>query len=188
MAGSCVQRSMNPLSQRIALAIERTRTHLPAHWRGLLQSRCQGPAATGSVTDFTDPAALEEALLRTTWSPYEHPAVASGCVAFWTSEIPGTSGVIALDTLPPDALVTLRDAHATGLLDAEVEAARGPREAGTVLLLGEHEGAEVVFTFHPGPPLRLSSLPVSADPGRPLTRLEAQALGLAHAKVRASSA
>lgn len=47
-------------------------------------------AATGSVTDFTDPAALEEALLRTTWSAYEHPAVAPGCVAFWTSEIPGT--------------------------------------------------------------------------------------------------
>ncbi len=54
----------------------------------------------------------------------------------------------------------------------------------TVIIIGEHEGNEVVFTFHPGDPVSPSEVP--AEPGmhgKTITAWEALKMGLSTGKV-----
>lgn len=175
---------MNTRSDRLARAFDTTARMLPEHWHKLLLARCRGPAAVGSVTDFTDPAALEAALRRTTWSPYTHPAIQAGCVAFCTTELGGTQGVLPITDVSADAFVTLGDAHATGFVAAEVEGVFGPRVDMLVMILGPEQGVEVVYTFHPGPPLAPSTLPAEGRQGTRIPVSEARALGFEFVKIR----
>lgn len=174
------------IAHRIQAAIQSTRSGFPSHWTPLLASRTLGhPAATGSVTTYTDPAALEQALLNATWEPYSHPAILPECTAFVTRDIRGRSGIIPLADLPADAKVTLRDSHQTGCLSAEVIGDYGSEVGETVMILGPEKGQEIVFTFHPGAPIAPSTLAtIDAAQGQVLTPAEAMALGFDLAKIR----
>jgi len=106
-----------------------------------------------------------------------------GCFAF-KAELPGQLGIIGLAGLPADAVVTLDDRKNTGKVSAVVEGVRGEEVPFTVLILGLEQGDEVVFTFHPGDPVRPSQ--VQAEPGlhgRTVTVSEALAMGLEMAKI-----
>lgn len=172
--------------ERVNAAIERTSTTeaLADHWTGLLASRTPGPRAAGSVCDVPEGFSLVEALRASSWQPFEHPAVKAPAVAFWTDDLQGSLGIVKLAKLHPATLVTLRDAHATGFLSAELYGTRGDRE-GVCMILGPTEGGEVVYTFHPGAPVKPSTVKATDElNGQQITAARAIELGLETAKLR----
>lgn len=170
-------------TERVRAAIARTPSALPSHWTGLVSSRCDGPSASGSRTRFLDPDALVSALRAASWEEYDHPAVSAPASAFRTGDIGGVLGIVPIADLPPAVEVSLRDPHDTGELYAEAVLPVGPAVDFLTILLGPEGGAEVVYTFHPGPPIGPSTIRSAAYDGpRTLQPEAAAALGLTHAK------
>lgn len=168
--------------RRIIEAIENT----PADYlASCIAQRC-GDGAQGSTYDL-DPDEVRASLLSEQWVQREHPEVKAPCVAFVAPAWRGRVGVVPLDGL--NALVRLEDPKRTGYLSAVVHGDRDlPRSIGgdreTWLILGPHEGREILYTFHPGEPAPPSQ--VSASKVKPNTLMlasEARALGLTHAKL-----
>ncbi len=137
--------------------------------RQCLRQRVQGPHASGSV--FTAPAHENELLhmlCGAEWKPYIHKDVLPGCTAF-EAPLEGRTGVVSLDHFAPSKrIITLADPKGTGDLSAHVPSA----EVGTlehaffsVIILGpnkeEPEEPEMVWTFHPGAPVRPSMTKVT---------------------------
>jgi hypothetical protein len=175
---------MTNSTARVLVAFSTTRSALSAYFASCLAMRSRlSPAAAGSGYDL-EPSAIETALFSASWAPYEHPAVMKGCTAF-RAELPGFEGLSALADLPPETPVVLRDPKKTGFVEACV--ALRPAEAKvapfTVAILGEDDGKEVVFTFHPGEPIMPSRVKAEGKDGLVITAAEALALGLSFAKI-----
>jgi hypothetical protein len=130
------------------------------------------------------PETLEAALMGAAWEPFEHPDIMKGCSAF-KAPLSGTFGLLDLTTVADDFLVTLADPKGTGFVEAECTAGRGAKVDFTVLILGDEKGTEVVFTFHPGNPIRPSRLPAEGRVGNIITAKDALALGFKWAKASA---
>lgn len=65
-----------------------------------------------------------------------------------------------------------------------VSGEKGPATEETWLIIGKEEGTDVVFTFHPGEPVRPSVVEVKDCPdGTKLTKDQAIALGFDLAKI-----
>lgn len=177
---------MNP-TDRVRTAIETTLLHAPpALFRGTCRARAGlTPEPSGPVGSFYEgvtPEALERILPALHWEPYEHPAIASGCAAF-RAELPGFVGVVPLRSLEPSQVVTLLDPKSSGFVEAVASFSGDlPSSPFTVLIVGPHEGREIVFTFHPGEPIRPSSVR-SDQEGQRVTVDQALRLGLEYAKV-----
>lgn len=109
---------------------------------------------------------LDLVIMQARWEPYEHPEIQAPVVGF-TAPIPGTVDFVDLHRLAPDRLLVLEDLEGTGQLSVIVELTLAELgqvvedAAFTVMLLGpsKQEGVEQVLTFHPGPPMRSSTLP-----------------------------
>jgi len=171
-------------SQYVQRCIGTTKNCLPDYWANCLAQRAElSGKAAGSVYLGVSPSELEEMLLKAEWKPYFHPAIRESAAGF-KAAIPGRLGVVRLADLPLDAMVTLDDRKNTGKVSAVVKGILGPEVDFTVLIIGLHEGEEVVFTFHPGDPVRPSQ--VQTEPGmhgRQVTVSEAIKMGLETAKV-----
>jgi len=182
-------------SARVRAAIDATAVApgLADHWRGLVASRTNGPAASGSVvSDALSPEVTVAMLRAATWTPLTGPAaqsVRAPAVAFWTPDVRGRVGVVPTASLPADARLTLRDPHDAGCVSAEYEGdinVLGAPAEGTCILLGPEGDAEIVWTFHPGLPVGPSTVPACALAvlERPwVTPAEAISLGLETAKI-----
>ena len=168
-------------TDRVRTAIARTREQIPAYWESCLAQRSAGsPTAAGSVYELT-PVQIEAALLGASWVPYEHPGVGAGCKAF-SAAIVGLSDVVRLAGFDATDLVTLIDPKATGFVEASVVGVRDEKDF-SVVILGDNDGSEVVFTFHPGAPIQPSRIPAEGNVGRVITVGEAIKMGLTWAKV-----
>jgi hypothetical protein len=167
------------INSRIAEAFEASKD-IPGHLDGLFKARNGG--AGGSK--FDTPQTIES-LISADWVSYNHPAVMKGVDAFKAS-IPGYVGLIKLDELPDNQVVELIDGHKTGFLSVVINGKRAEHVDFTVLMLGQDSGKEVVFTFHPGDPIRPSSLPDGGEfsKGDKITVQQAKNLGFEYAKVR----
>lgn len=175
-------------SSRVRAAIEATRQHLPDHWAGLLAQRAElSGKAVGSFVAGFRPSALEKALELSAWE--EDPSVQAdllpGCTAFKAVIPCGVVGILPLGELPDGTELELRDGHSTGQVEAV--AVGVPREVAqssySWLIVGQEEGREVVFTFHPGRPVRTPAIPANGNVGRRISVEEAQAMGFTHAKL-----
>jgi len=149
---------------------------------GLLPTGYRNPAAAGSIYGMTPERLQRELEQVAEWRPFQHPAVAPGCEAFST-DLPGALGIVDVRLLPPTASLTLMDPKGTGTVEACVSGLRGVLVPFTVAILGQEEGREVVFTFHPGDPIRPSSVPSEGRSGRVVSPAECLELGLLMAKV-----
>lgn len=131
------------------------------------------------------PEEMEKALKAADWIEAEHPDVMPGCKAFKTTDIKGGHfGLLKIADLPEDAEITAFDPKGTGKVSMVVSGQSGPLVAETWLIIGDEEGHDVVFTFHPGEPVRPSVLDISDCPnGTKLTKAEALGLGFDFAKV-----
>lgn len=136
--------------------LDATKSTMPGHFETLLGERPRGSKWGGEMT--------EEILRRLPWvedTPHESVAM-SGCRYFqcWTKHLfpNATVGAVPLKWLAGVRcdVAVVEGAHGKELItDARLDV-----EAHTAtLIVGTHEGKEVVFTVHPGDPL----LPVPAD-------------------------
>lgn len=171
-------------NERIALAVETTRSTIPGYFENTLAQRAgKSEKAAGSVYPEVDCAELERRLLTAEWELYSHDAVTPGCVAF-KAALPGEFGMVDLASLPAEKVVTLDDRKNTGKVSATVKGVRGKMVPFTVLILGLGSGKEVVFTFHPGDPVRPSQVQAQAGMhGRQVTVAEALGMGLSTVKI-----
>lgn len=161
----------------------------PEYLAKCLASRVEGPDACGSIIPGHTTETLLETLWSARWRPYVHPDIMDGCTAYYSS-IAGRLGVIEIDRLLGGTYLRIEDPKETGFVEAVVETIGAaddsePNVYFTVIILGPDDGTEVVYTFHPGAPVRPSR--VSAENvkvGSLVTREEALGMGLKYAKVR----
>ncbi len=175
----------NESRARIARAAETTRRVAPGYFEKTLAQRAElSGQAAGSLYEGISTEELEHKLLSAEWESYSHEAVTPGCSAF-KAPLPGRLGVVDLHGLPLDSVVTLDDRKNTAKVSAVVSGVRGEIVDFTVLILGLEQGEEVIFTLHPGDPVRPSQ--VQATPGlhgKTVSVREALDMGLTTAKVQ----
>lgn len=141
--------------------------------------RNPGPSQAGSCFSTAQDV---ESMLAVEWAPYEHPALMAGCSAY-RAPIGGSVGLVQLSQLDPSTPVRLDDSKNTGKVCAVVGGVRSEEKDFTVLILGPHEGSEVVYTFHPGEPIAPSQVDAGGRHDTVVSAAEALKLGLEFAKV-----
>lgn len=158
-----------------------TRDNYGDHFGGLLTQRNPGPESSGSVFDAPQSA---ESLGAAEWTPYEHDAVQAPARAF-RAPIAGKVGLVALASLPADETVRLVDGHETGFVSVVADGVASQPVDFTVALVGPGDnGEDIIWTVHPGDPIRPSSLEATDETsGKTLTAAEAIRLGFGFAKV-----
>lgn len=165
-------------------AIEATKKYLGEYFINTCRQRLAG--GLGSIYEgINTPEEMEEALKAANWVEAEHPDVIPGCKAYKTTDIKGGHfGLLKIADLPEDTAIYACDPKGTGKVSMIVSGIQGPSVDETWLIIGDEEGHDVVFTFHPGEPVRPSVLEVSDCPnGTKLTKAEALSLGFDFAKV-----
>jgi len=196
----CMMRSQCRL--RVYHAIENTKKVDLDYWHRTVLQRIPGPTAVGSVltpwwtsdTDSTldhqrDIERIEQTLIGDLdvpiWYNYvEHPNVAEGCTLLIGHGLRGQIGVIALDQLPSDTPIVLDDRKNTGKVSATVKGVLGDTVDFFSVILGPEQGQEIVYTFHPGWPVKASQ--VQLEPGmhgQTVSVADALTMGLTTAKI-----
>lgn len=171
-------------AERITNAIANIKQLLPDYWKATVSSRTPGESV-GSVFGFSD---VEKVLFGdrlNDWEVYENcPNLLPGCVAFTLRNVPGHLGVIELGELDQNTVLDIIDNKKTGKAKLLAHVGQGPEVEFATLILGEEQGREVVFTFHPGAPIRPSEIPMEALGGeKQLTVKKAIELGFTTANV-----
>ena len=168
------------IRDRIAAAIAATREVIAGYFEKTLAQRA---GTVGSIYPGLTAEQIEAAITAAVWEPYSHENVQPGCTAF-RAPLPGQLGIVPLAGLGPEAVVVLDDRKNKGTVSATVAGVRGEEVNFTILILGQEQGREVVYTFHPGEPVVPST--VTTQPGlhgKVTTVGEALAMGLTSAKI-----
>ena len=146
-------------------AIEATVNTVP----GYLESHCAGRSATGDGSTCwrwgkacPDAAAVLDALLDVIWMKYDGcPNLIPGCKAY-KAAIPGTIDLRQVSDLTDDTPVRwVNPGH--GYQYPTVEGVEGEYTDFTTLIVGPEAGVNVVYTFHPGNPIRPSQISADTD-------------------------
>ena len=177
---------MNYPHGTIYSAIQATLETVPGYFEKTCEQRLPGGAGSVLLGEFKDWNDVRNALICAEWTEFNHPELMSGTRAFVTHDLRGRLGVVSLAELDEDVEVTLDDRKGTGKVSCVVNGVLGPEVDHVVIILGEENGREVVFTFHPGDPVRASQ--VACEPGmhgQHLTVREAREMGLTTAKIAA---
>ena len=171
-------------TRKVEIALRNTRKTLKDYFENTCKQRLENGA--GSVYDgIKTTAEMEDALFGAFWKKAEHPDVMPGCQAYVTKDIKGGHlGLLKIADLPDDVVITASDPKNTGKVSMTVSGEKGPATEETWLIIGKEEGTDVVFTFHPGEPVRPSVVEVKDCPdGTKLTKDQAIALGFDLAKI-----
>ncbi len=165
-------------------AIYMTKRHLNDYFENTCKQRLEGGAgSTYDGIETTDE--MKDALIAAHWKKAEHPDVMPGCQAYKTEDIKGGHlGLVSIAELPDDATIIASDPKGTGKVSMTVTGQKGPETKETWLIVGKEDDRDVVFTFHPGEPVRPSIIEVKDCPdGTKLTKEQAIALGFDLAKI-----
>ena len=143
----------------------------------MLGQRIEGPNNAGSSYNISSPEELYNKLISQDWRETTHPDVMPGCRVFKTN-LAGLEGILDLDKLPDDIELYAIDPKGTGKVGMGAgNVQKNPVEE-TYLIIGKEniDGKEedVVFTFHPGEPVRPSMVETSElSDGEILTKEDA---------------
>lgn len=169
----------------VLTAIGNTKSALPDYWNNTLKQRLVDGA--GSVLHFEEVETLDQAILEVNdWEEYKHESIAQNCRAFKTKQLVGELGIVKIADLPEDITIKLEDRKGTGNVSAVVNILdfKRPEEKFTILIVGEDNGLDVVFTLHPGEPIRPSSVQVgTVNLEKSYSKQEIMELGLEYAKI-----
>jgi len=162
-------------------AITNTKELLPDYWQSTIAQRSMNNGA-GSVYDAT-PEQIEVAVFNADWKETQHPDVMVGCRVFKANI--GLDGYLGLISINPEKSYIVEDRKGTGNISLAIKGERGVLTADTYLIIGEEQGKMVVFTFHPGQPIRPSNVPIkdTYNHGDVISGKEAIALGFNLAKI-----
>jgi len=174
------------LTMTVLSAIANTQKALPDYWNNTLKQRLMTNGA-GSVFCFDEVSDLEKAIVAVDdWGSYEHNDIAPNCKGYITKQLTGELGIIAVKDLPEDIKLSLEDRKGTGNVSAVVSGLdfNRPEESYTVLIIGQDNGIDVVFTLHPGAPIRPSAVKLeNVDLSKNYSKQEIIDLGLDYAKI-----
>lgn len=146
-------------------AIEATVNTVPGYFEG----HCAGRSATGDGSTCwrwgkacPDAGSVLDALLDVIWMKYDGcPNLMAGCRAF-KAAIPGTVDLRQVSDLADDTpVVWVRTDH--GYQYPTIAGETGDYVDYTTLIVGPEAGREVVYTFHPGAPIRPAQVPADVD-------------------------
>ena len=147
----------------------------------------------GSTYDGMSPEELRTALKAADWKEVEHADVMPGCRAYVTKDIAGGRfGLLNVRDLPDDTLFIAEDPKGTGRISIAAAGVPGPHANETFLIVGKDTDQPdpadrekpVVFTFHPGEPVRPSLVSTKdIQDGTVLTKDDVIKLGFDMAKV-----
>lgn len=150
---------------KVWAAIEATLEVVP----GYFESHLEGRSATGDGSTVwrwgkacPDAGAVLDVILDTIWMVYpECPNLMPGCSAF-KAAIPGTVDLRQVSDLADDTpVVWVRTDH--GYQYPTIAGETGDYVDYTTLIVGPEAGREVVYTFHPGAPIRPAQVPADVD-------------------------
>ena len=163
-------------------AISNTKKLVPGYFENTCKNRLSG--GVGSIYDqFDFVEELEKALLEADWTETTHPDVMAGCRVFKTN-LEGRFGLVKISDLSDDTKLIADDSKHTGKVAMTVKGIRGKIVPETYLIIGKEDGVDVVFTFHPGEPVRPSIVEVSKlNHGCEVSKSEARSLGFDYAKI-----
>ena len=170
-------------SERITNAVNNIKSMIPTYWEATVRSRTPG-SSNGSVFSFPN---IEKVLFKDRigdWVPFpECPNILPGCTAFILRGVCGHLGIVDLKELNETTILNVVDNKRTGKAKCLlVNWPKGPETDFATLILGEEGGKEVIFTFHPGKPVKPDEIPVEKLDGRTsITVAEAIGLGFTHA-------
>jgi len=169
---------------RIRQAIINTREVIPGYFEKTCAQRAGlDENVAGSRFEGLNAVSVDQLIYTADWKEYSHPAIMPGCSAF-KANITGWLGIVTLSELPSDTIVTLDDRKDTGMVSAVVQGVIGPKVDFTVLILGWEKDKEIIFTFHPGDPVRASQVQMELGmDGREITAKQAIEMGLNTAKI-----
>ena len=136
---------------------------------GYFESHCSGRSASGDGSTVwrwgkpcPDATAVLDTILDTGWFEYpECPNLMAGCRAF-KAAIPGTIDLRQVSDLADDTPVRWVD-PGHGYQYPTIVGDAGDYVDYTTLIVGPEAGREVVYTFHPGAPIRPAQVPADAD-------------------------
>jgi len=163
-------------------AIKNIQAMMPEYWGKTCQQRLAGGA--GSCYDsFTTAEEIEQALLSANWEKTTHSAVSAECKVFKT-QLAGRFGLVRIADVADDAVFTADDRKATGRISLTIAGQKGKVVEETYLIVGQEQGQEVCFTFHPGQPILPSKVSTDEFPhGSTVTKEQAMSLGFEWAKL-----
>ena len=117
------------------------------------------------------------------WEEYKDcPNLLPGCTAYVLRDVSGHLGIVELSKLDPEMELDVIDNKRTGKAKCLVSGALGPKTNMATIILGTENGVEVVYTYHPGLPVKPDEIPVEKLGGRTnLSVSEAIDLGFTHA-------
>lgn len=146
-------------------AIAATVETIPGYFEGHLAGR--SASGDGSTVwrwgkACPDAASVLDVLLDTIWMEYpECPNLMAGCRAY-RAAIPGTIDLRKVSDLADDTpVVWVRTDH--GYQYPTVAGTEGEYVDETVLIVGPEAGRTVVYTFHPGNPIKPSQISADTD-------------------------
>ena len=147
----------------------------------MLGQRIEGPTNAGSSYEVSSPKELYEKLISQEWIETTHPDVMPGCRVF-KSNLAGLEGILNLDKLPDDVELYAIDPKATGKIGMGAGQVEKNPSKETYLIVGKEnidgKDEDVVFTFHPGEPVRPSEVETKDIPdGTRLSKEQAKRFG-----------
>lgn len=131
-------------------------------------------------------------ILASNWEETTHPNVAEGCRVFTTTDIPtGKNGIRNIEDFPDDTIFYAVDQKETGFVGIGVDAENAnPYVEKTYLITGKEEVKgelkDVIYTFHPGEPLKLKGSQTTSKElpdGTKLTKQQVLDYGFHHCKL-----
>jgi hypothetical protein len=174
---------METNNQRIQNAIDSIKEIDLEYWNSTLTQRLEG----GAGSQFINVSSIEELennIRGARWTKYEHPEISHGCTGFIAVDLKGFEGIIDLSELDPEKAVTLDDRKDTGKVSCVVKDVLKHFVDFSIIILGIEDEREVVFTIHPGAPIKPSTVVTEKGMhGKVITVKEAIKMGLTHAKV-----
>lgn len=122
----------------------------------------------GSYFEVTA-AQLKSELFKAKWEPYNpldtdgNPIISGGARGYRTTIAGGRLGMISTDTIADTANLYLIDPKGTGKWSLSTVGAAEPHTGMVTMIVAEEPsvGKNIVFTFHPGEPVRSSNLDTS---------------------------
>ena len=140
-------------------ALKNTRDNEPEHWqRCLVQRAGKEDGHLGSYFPHFNAAQLSEIIFQLVWEPYNHVDVQAPAQAFIARNFPGRFGMVQFGDIPEDGeleLVASKEADKVELVWCNHNS-KGIEVDYVVMLLwsDEHDGNLIMWTFHPGDPIK----------------------------------
>lgn len=173
-------------SSEVSAAIKRS-LDMP-HFENTFLMRNPGAESEGSI--FNEPQ-TPESLMSAEWIEFSHPDIGGPAIGY-EAPIPGTMNLIKLDTLDPQTPIRMELGHkgeipyVTALLNPADVGQKGVPVKHTVMLLGPGEEGNIVWTFHPGDPIRPSTTKPNSETEAAKTVQDVINLGFQYGKITGS--